>query len=264
MSSIDIRDVAADLMHDAARDIDTDTISNHLAEQGVTAPGIRAAEVAELIATADIDIIWRDAGGQTEIDRLRAEVDRLRAQLEAPCGSCHPCTNWADETWRQAGRKPPTVVEWDAICAELADLRPIVEAAKAWVRIRRDKSADGGTYHDAGRALAGAVDALANGDRPACAEPPSKTYLIWSNHHKCWWGPDGCGYRRDINNAGRYTLEATKQWLSRSCGCCLVPEVVVPAPPTGPDSASIALLIARATEAEIAAGRVNKHAEQVW
>ena len=101
------------------------------------------------------------AHARQDVPVLLAEVDRLRAQLGEPCGSCHPCTNWADETWRRAGRKPPTVVEWDEACAELADLRPVVEAAKAWVRIRRDKSADGGTYHNAGRALAGAVDALA-------------------------------------------------------------------------------------------------------
>jgi hypothetical protein len=55
-------------------------------------------------------------------------------------------------------------------------------------------------------------------------------YLIYSNHHKAWWGPDGRGYTSNIAYAGRYELAATEQWLGRGCGCCLVPEAVVPAP----------------------------------
>lgn len=29
-------------------------------------------------------------------------------------------------------------------------------------------------------------------------------YLVWSNEHAAWWGPDCCGYTRIIANAGRY------------------------------------------------------------
>jgi hypothetical protein len=29
-------------------------------------------------------------------------------------------------------------------------------------------------------------------------------YVIWSNEHRCWWGPDSCGYRAKLANAGRY------------------------------------------------------------
>ena len=32
-------------------------------------------------------------------------------------------------------------------------------------------------------------------------------WLVWSNEHAAWWGPDGCHYYRDIGSAGRYTLE---------------------------------------------------------
>lgn len=32
-------------------------------------------------------------------------------------------------------------------------------------------------------------------------------YLIWSNEHKRWWGPDFNGYEPRIENAGRYTRE---------------------------------------------------------
>lgn len=55
-------------------------------------------------------------------------------------------------------------------------------------------------------------------------------WLIYSNHHRCWWGPNGSGYRSHIADAGRYELADTTQWLGRGCGCCPVPEVVVPAP----------------------------------
>jgi hypothetical protein len=58
----------------------------------------------------------------------------------------------------------------------------------------------------------------------------AEQFLIWSNHHKLWWGPDGRGYTRFVDRAGRYELAATEQWLTRGCGCCLVPEVPVPVP----------------------------------
>ena len=71
--------------------------------------------------------------------------------------------------------------------------------------------------------------------RPGVAERlfgyavPVTEWLIWSNHHKTWWGPNGSGYRRHIADAGRYALADTAKWLSRGCGCCRVPEAVVPA-----------------------------------
>ena len=58
-----------------------------------------------------------------DVPDLLAEVDRLRTKLDAPCGSCHPCTNYADETWRAAGRTPPHVYRWDELNAEVEQLR---------------------------------------------------------------------------------------------------------------------------------------------
>jgi hypothetical protein len=40
---------------------------------------------------------------------------------------------------------------------------------------------------------------------PVQAEPK---YLVWSNEHSAWWGPDRCGYTRIIDNAGRYDRAA--------------------------------------------------------
>jgi hypothetical protein len=30
-------------------------------------------------------------------------------------------------------------------------------------------------------------------------------YLIWSNEHRLWWRPNGCGYSRLLAEAGRYS-----------------------------------------------------------
>lgn len=32
-------------------------------------------------------------------------------------------------------------------------------------------------------------------------------YLIWSNEHNAWWRPNGNGYTKSIEEAGRYTFE---------------------------------------------------------
>jgi hypothetical protein len=58
----------------------------------------------------------------------------------------------------------------------------------------------------------------------------SGQWLIYSNHHQMWFGPNGAGYRSHIGFAGRYDLADTAQWLTRGCHCCTVPEVAVPAP----------------------------------
>jgi len=36
-------------------------------------------------------------------------------------------------------------------------------------------------------------------------------YLIWSNEHAMWWGPDERGYTGVIEAAGRYTREAAER-----------------------------------------------------
>jgi hypothetical protein len=54
-----------------------------------------------------------------------SDIKTLLEKLDGPCGSCHPCTEYADETWRRAGRKPPHVYEYD----ELVEFRRRVVAA---------------------------------------------------------------------------------------------------------------------------------------
>lgn len=63
--------------------------------------------------------------GPEPVDALDLAVwlhAELQHKLALPCGSCHPCLNWADETWRRAGRKPPTVGRWEDKLAEAKNL----------------------------------------------------------------------------------------------------------------------------------------------
>jgi hypothetical protein len=94
-------------------------------------------------------------------------------------------------------------------------------------------------------------------------KPAEQQYLIWSQHHKTWWGPNGSGYRSHIADAGRYALADTAQWLTRGCGDCLVPEVVIAAPPAGLHGAALDQYgreqIRRAIDAAIAEDRINRH-----
>jgi hypothetical protein len=97
----------------------------------------------------------------------------------------------------------------------------------------------------------------------------SDLFLIWSNHHKRWWGPNGSGYRVDILDAGTYTLTDTAQWLTRGCDCCLVPEVPVPAPPAEVMANPYELRKYARYKPQVAtrraklAGKVNQHFEAV-
>ena len=58
-----------------------------------------------------------------------SDLQALVDAFDRPCGSCHPCTNYADETWRAAGRKPPHVYEWDEAKAKL---KAIADLAESW------------------------------------------------------------------------------------------------------------------------------------
>ncbi|SCF19551.1 hypothetical protein GA0074695_4230 [Micromonospora viridifaciens] len=69
---------------------------------------------------ADAEFI---AAARADVPALVAEVRRLCEQLAKPCGSCHPCTNWTDETWHRANRKPPAVSAYDELLAEVKQLR---------------------------------------------------------------------------------------------------------------------------------------------
>lgn len=81
---------------------------------------VEALENGDLIDSAD-GVVYPCAAA--DVDWLVAEIERLRGRLEKPCGSCHPCMNYRDETWRAADRKPPHVFEYDQLVAEVKNLR---------------------------------------------------------------------------------------------------------------------------------------------
>jgi hypothetical protein len=54
-----------------------------------------------------------------------SDIQSVVDAFDKPCGSCHPCDNYADETWRAAGRKPPHVYHWDAVQAQLSAVRSL-------------------------------------------------------------------------------------------------------------------------------------------
>jgi hypothetical protein len=59
-----------------------------------------------------------------------SDLQSLVEAFDKPCGSCHPCDNYADETWRAAGRKPPHVYQWDEARAALAAVSELMETAE--------------------------------------------------------------------------------------------------------------------------------------
>lgn len=57
-------------------------------------------------------------------------AEHAERKLVEPCGSCHPCMYYRDETWRAAGRKPPHVSEWDEARATLDRVREYAEGCR--------------------------------------------------------------------------------------------------------------------------------------
>ncbi len=147
-----------------------------------------------------------------------------------------------------------------AFTAENARLRQqrdafasVVEAAKA---LTESVPASLATYFGArGVALVEAVEALPK----AGTTNPDERYLIWSQHHQSWWGPNRSGYRRNPADAGRYTLTAAQAEMGRGCYCCLVPEVpVAVAKVIGATDVATKAAITQATSWAVAGGETNK------
>lgn len=62
-----------------------------------------------------------------------------------------------------------------------------------------------------------------------------KTWLVWSNEHRCWWGPKFSGYTGDVWQAGRYTRAQAVEACGRRSWAPgqPPPEVMVAAPEDG-------------------------------
>jgi hypothetical protein len=89
---------------------------------------VESAEDGEGEWTVSLEVGDQETGqfiayARQDVPVLLGEVKRLQAKLDAPCGSCHPCSNYTAETWREAGRIPPRMEAWDELRAENARLR---------------------------------------------------------------------------------------------------------------------------------------------
>lgn len=102
---------------------------------------LRAA-VANVQTAADLAAYYGGANdtlpdlekARSTADDLVDEVERLEAKLDGPCGSCHPCVNWAHETWVRADRQPPHLHVYDAMVKELRALEAFRDAVEAELR----------------------------------------------------------------------------------------------------------------------------------
>ncbi|MFD1546956.1 hypothetical protein [Nonomuraea guangzhouensis] len=65
-------------------------------------------------------------------------------------------------------------------------------------------------------------------------EPPVRLYLVWSNEHDAWWGPNRRGYTHDVWAAGRYAETEDAEVCRKAAygwrGGSPPPEVMVAAP----------------------------------
>ncbi|SCL12820.1 hypothetical protein [Micromonospora inyonensis] len=215
-----------------------------------------------------------------EREHLNAEVGRLRAEL----GSFKPITVTAGEQLylhqcpgslitRWAGSQPPP--SYMECCEREGNWQPTyLRAEQPGAHPCNCCYVDGHTRR-CGRPATTETDIAPFGILAVAAEcrdrinrtgraeetqPAEPEYLIWSNHHGAWFAPNGAGYRSNVNDAGRYTLADTRQWLGRGCRCCEVPEVPVPAEQVL-QAGMVALnkAITAATTAAIQAGNVNRH-----
>lgn len=60
----------------------------------------------------------------------------------------------------------------------------------------------------------------------------SRVWLVWSNEHGAWWGPNRAGYYIHLGLAGRYTFAEAPDICehARSHGPTVRPERMVPSP----------------------------------
>ncbi|MFY1588957.1 hypothetical protein ACN267_31205 [Micromonospora sp. WMMD734] len=236
MTTLDPRTIAADLMTHAARDLDTLDVLTHIGQayDVLTYPDSLPAEVLTLVRSAGIDLLWPDGTKDTELDAQRVEVDRLQAEV-------------------------------DRLREQVFAQQPVIAAVQAWAElVETDSSAPEHasalvTLHQAVEQYRVMDLALTNA-RAEAATPTEQQYLIWSHHHKVWWGANGSGYRSNPADAGQYTLADTEKWLGRGCYCCQVPELPIPAEKViGKGDRSVWGVITAATRAAVKAGQVNRH-----
>jgi len=154
--------------------------------------------LGEVYTTDGVGIVMRT------ITRVRAERDAALAKLKLPCGSCHPCLNWADETWRREGRKPPTVQAWEDTTAELV---AALATATRWEQRAHD-------LETLARTDAASMPTCPHGD-PSCP---------CQEHTRGW-----AGYGVDVGqHSGAYCVECSDIAQDYVWPCAAVPTEETP------------------------------------
>ncbi len=109
-----------------------------------------------------------------------------------------------DETWRR-----PTRCD-SASCAEVA-------IGQMTVVIRNSQRPDDRVIFDHDEWSAFLADAKAGRhDLPATFGDGIIRYIIWSNQHQMWWGPNGVGYTPWLEEAARYTMDGARAIVDRA------------------------------------------------
>ncbi len=114
--------------------------------------------------------------------RWAEEAAQLQAKLDQPCGSCHPCSNYADQTWRAAGRKPPHVHQWDEASALLQAYRAREDHEVVFPQFWYDQVTD--TAHASDRQAA--LRELLASWRPTAVEAAPRPAM--PRRQCCWYG----------------------------------------------------------------------------
>ncbi|MGW3888918.1 hypothetical protein ACWD69_09525 [Micromonospora chokoriensis] len=186
-------------------------------------------DIPDLLATVD-ELTTKLADRNASLDRVIGERDALDAELTKTEAYYRSAKGEVADVRRQMKATEAALTQSRAQAATHANTVGTLTAENARVRQQRDAHAESGP-----------------------------DYLIWSQHHQSWWGPNRSGYRSNPDDAGRYTLAAAQAEMGRGCYCCRVPEVPVPAEKViGRGDAAIQSGITDATAAAIAEGRENK------
>jgi hypothetical protein len=156
------------------------------------------------------------------LDEVFAEIQRLRNECSA--------TGRLLELIRLYKDDPATAREWcgnigvpwvDDLVGERNRLREALTWAVGFIRCNFPKAhdqyedmrnaeslADANLLHTGEFQRASARAELAEVERDRlCALLTQPLWLVWSNEHRAWWGPNRSQYYWDITAAGRYTIE---------------------------------------------------------
>jgi hypothetical protein len=170
-----VHDHAAELMLNAARDVQPHAIEEHLGDYNGGGPidAMTVVEISELVSTASVAIEWPEVSDAGTV-QVGGAVGRLV----------------------------------DALTAEVERLRALADLARTWREVRADRTASGGAYLRACRALAEAVEALESGGqmpdrspRVFDREPPADVTVVYDVDGDEWQRTEGgwtCGNEENV------------------------------------------------------------------